>query len=70
MATLLQSNPPPALPLDVRFMQGTATLLVALLLLGVVALALSWAVRLPVFAIRAIRVEGDMAHNSVATIRA
>ena len=70
MATLLQSNPPPVLPLDVRFMHGTATLLVALLLLGVVALALNWAVRLPVFAIQAIRVEGDMAHNSVATIRA
>ncbi len=70
MATLQQSNPPPALPLDVRFMQSAATLLVALLLLGVAALALSWVVRLPVFAIRAIRVEGDMTHNSVATIRA
>lgn len=70
MATLLHANPPPALPLDVRLMQGTATLLVVLLLLGVAALALAWAARLPAFAIRSIRVEGDMAHNSVATIRA
>ena len=58
------------MPLDVRFMQGTATLLAVLLLLGVAALALNWAVRLPLFAIRAIRVEGDVARNSVATIRA
>ena len=70
MATLLQSNPPPALPLDVRLMQGTATLLVALLLLGVAAFVLHWAVRLPVFAIRSIGIEGDVAHNNVATIRA
>ncbi|MCB2021710.1 MAG: cell division protein FtsQ/DivIB [Burkholderiaceae bacterium] len=70
MATLLQSNPPPTLPLDVRLMQGTATLLVALLLLGVAALVLHWAVRLPVFAIRSIGIEGDVAHNNVVTIRA
>lgn len=70
MATLLHPTPPAALPFDVRFMQGTATLLAVLLLVGVVALALNWAARLPMFAIRAIRVEGDMAHNSVATIRA
>lgn len=70
MATLLQSNPPPALPLDVRLMQGTATLLVALLLLGIAALVLHWAVRLPAFAIRSIGIEGDVAHNNVATIRA
>ena len=70
MPKLPHPSPPPALPLDVRFMQGTATLLVVLLLLGVAAFALHWAARLPVFAIRSIRVEGDMAHNSVATIRA
>lgn len=59
-----------ALPMDVRLMQATATLLVALLLLGIAAIALAWAVRLPAFAIRSIRVEGDVNRNSVATIRA
>lgn len=70
MPKLPPSSPPPALPLDVRFMQGTTTLLAVLLLLGVAAFLLQRAARLPVFEIRSIRVEGDMAHNSVATIRA
>lgn len=70
MATLPQSNPPPVLPLDVRLMQGMAALLVGLLGLGIAALLLNWGVRLPVFAIRSIGIEGDVAHNNVATIRA
>lgn len=56
--------------MDVRLMNSTATLLFALLLLALAALALSRAARLPAFAIRAIRVEGDVTRNSVATIRA
>ncbi len=40
------------------------------LTLAVVAVALLWAAHRPVFAVRAIRVDGDLAHNSVLTIRA
>jgi len=58
------------LPMDVRLMNSTANVLFWLLALGVLALLLSWAVRQPVFAIRAIRVEGDVSRNSASTIRA
>jgi cell division protein FtsQ len=64
------ANAPSALPLDVRLMNGTATLLFTLVALGLAALALSWAARLPAFAIRGIRIEGDVSRNSVSTIRA
>jgi len=57
-------------PLDVRLMHSTATLLFTLVALGLAAMALSWAARLPAFAIRGIRVEGDVTRNSVSTIRA
>ena len=59
-----------ALPLDVRLMNSTARLLFVLVALGLLVLALSWAARLPAFAIRSIRVEGDVARNSASTIRA
>ena len=70
MATLPKTGAPPVLPLDVRLMQGTTMLLVALLLLGVAAIVLNRVARLPVFAIRSIGIEGDVTHNNVATIRA
>lgn len=58
------------LPLDVRLMNVTATLLLGLVAIGLAALALAWAARQPVFALRSIRVEGDVTRNSVSTIRA
>jgi cell division protein FtsQ len=69
-ATMLNAHPPSALPIDVRLMNSTATLLFALIVFGLAALLLSWAARLPAFAIRSIRVEGDVTRNSVSTIRA
>ena len=58
------------LPIDVRLMNATATLLFGLVALGVAALALAWAARQPSFAISSIRVDGDVTRNSVSTIRA
>ncbi|MEJ5990574.1 cell division protein FtsQ/DivIB [Ramlibacter sp. PS3R-8] len=59
-----------SLPADVRLMNITATVLfVACGLLLVAALGW-WAVRHPVFAIGGIVVQGDVAHNSAATLRA
>jgi cell division protein FtsQ len=58
------------LPGDVRLMNATALLMAvigALLLAGVLAV---WAARQPVFSLHAIRVEGEVTRNSVATIRA
>ena len=58
------------LPADVRLMNVTATVLfVACGLLLVAALGW-WAVRHPIFALGGIVVQGDVAHNSAATLRA
>lgn len=62
-------NPAP-LPIDVRLMNGTATLLLSALAVALLVLAFAWALRQPVFALRGIRVEGDVERNSVSTIRA
>jgi len=56
-------------PGDVRLMRLTANLLIGLAVLALFAAATTWAVRQPVFALHAIRIEGDMTRNSVATIR-
>jgi cell division protein FtsQ len=60
----------PPVPVDVRLMNITATVL----FIGcavVLAAALGWwAVRHPLFSIRAIVVQGEMSHNSAATLRA
>ncbi len=58
------------LPIDVRVM-NVATLLM-LGVFGVIALSALgwWGVRHPVFALSGITVQGDVAHNSAATLRA
>ncbi|NNU44052.1 cell division protein FtsQ/DivIB [Ramlibacter montanisoli] len=60
----------PSVPVDVRLMHITATVLfVACGLLLAAALGW-WALRHPVFAIGGIVVHGDVSHNSAATLRA
>jgi cell division protein FtsQ len=59
-----------SLPGDVRLMNASAAALATLGMLAVLAVALLWAARQPIFAIRAIRIEGDVTRNSVSTIRA
>ena len=61
---------PAALPGDVRLMNITAMALFALVAVALLAAAVLWAARHPLFSIRAIRIEGDVSRNSVATIRA
>jgi cell division protein FtsQ len=60
----------PTLPTDVRAMNATAVLLAALAAAALLAAALVWAIRQPVFSIRAIRIEGEVTRNSAATLRA
>jgi cell division protein FtsQ len=57
-------------PVDVRLMNITAAVLFAGFALLLVAALGWWALRHPVFALRAIVVEGDVTHNSAATLRA
>ena len=61
---------PALIPADIRLMNATAAVLAALGVLALVAVAILWAAHRPIFAVRAIKVDGDMAHNSVLTIRA
>jgi len=58
------------LPVDVRLMNITATVLFAGFALLLAAALVWWSVRHPVFAIGGIVVQGDVTHNSVATLRA
>lgn len=58
------------LPVDVRLMNITATVLFSACGLVLVAALAWWLVRHPVFAIGGIVVQGDVAHNSAATLRA
>lgn len=58
------------LPLDVRLMNAAASTVFALAGVGVLAAGLLWLVRSPLFPIRSIQLDGDLARNSVPTIRA
>lgn len=58
------------LPPDVRLMNAVSALLIAAMLATAAWAALRWVVRLPVFNLRAVQVEGDVSRNSVASLRA
>jgi cell division protein FtsQ len=64
------AQPPLALPADVRLMQATANAVFAVAGLALCAAAALWVTRLPAFAVKAIRVEGEVSRNSASTIRA
>ncbi len=61
---------PAPLPLDVRLMHAGAVLLLLVALGAFATQALRWATRAPQFTLGAVRIEGDVGRNSVATIRA
>ena len=67
MATPAPTTP---LPADIRLMNATAIVLAAIGGVALVAIALLWAAQRPVFAVQSILIDGDLAHNSVLTIRA
>ncbi|MCP5271788.1 MAG: FtsQ-type POTRA domain-containing protein [Burkholderiaceae bacterium] len=58
------------LPLDVRLMNGVAAGVFVLAALTLLAAGVLWLTRAPFFAIRAVQIDGDLARNSVPTIRA
>jgi cell division protein FtsQ len=60
----------PAVPLDIRLMNGLAGLLFAVAALAILAGLLGWAMRLPVFAIHGVTVDGDVTHYNAITLRA
>jgi cell division protein FtsQ len=75
MATLRRTpkpaaRPPAVLPVDVRLMNVATVAIGALALLAAGWAAFSWLMRSPVLPIRALQIEGELARNSVPTIRA
>jgi len=58
------------MPPEVRLMNLTAAALAGVAAILLVAIAVTWLARQPLFAVRAIAVDGDVARNSVSTIRA
>jgi cell division protein FtsQ len=71
--TLTRSRPPAApavLPADVRLMNAVAGAIYVLAGAALLALGVLWLTRAPLFTIRAIRLDGDLARNNVTTIRA
>ena len=67
---MAKTAPATTLPGDIRLMNVTALVLAAIGTVALVALVIAWAAHRPVFAVKGIRVDGDLAHNSVLTIRA
>ena len=57
-------------PMDVRLMNAAAALLAGAFVMLAVGHGIAWLLRHPVFSLGGIVVTGDVAHNSVATIRA
>ena len=61
---------PPPLPGDVRLMNTVAGSVFVLTAVALLAAGVLWLMRAPAFAIRAIQLDGELARNSVPTIRA
>lgn len=68
MATRASTAGP--LPPDVRMMNATAMAIIVLAGTVLLAAGAAWFARQPVFAFRAIKLEGEVSRNSAATIRA
>lgn len=57
-------------PFDIRLMNFTATLVFVLFALTLVVAGAWWVLRQPFFPIAALKVDGEVTHNSVVTLRA
>jgi len=59
-----------AVPADVRLMNALASAVYVLAAVGALVAGVLWLMRSPLFPIRSIQLDGDLARNSVPTIRA
>jgi cell division protein FtsQ len=59
-----------ALPTDVRLMNAVAAVIISAVLLALAWQAVKWATRSPVFTVRAIALDAELARSSVAGVRA
>jgi cell division protein FtsQ len=68
MAATLSSSQGP-LPFDVRLTRAGANVLLVLAVLGMLAASLIWLARQPWFAFRSLQVDGEVIHNTPASVR-
>jgi cell division protein FtsQ len=61
---------PMTLPMDVRLMQWTASLMFVLAFIVCVASGMGWLLRHPAFSIQGITVRGNVTHSNAVTLRA
>jgi len=59
-----------ALPTDIRLMNAVASAVFLLAGVALIAVMLLWLSKLPLFAIQAIRIDGELTRSSLATVRA
>ncbi len=60
----------PALPLDIKLMNWTSSVLMLVFALLMLVSLVAWAARQPLFAIAGMTVRGDVSHNNEVTLRA
>lgn len=58
------------LPADIRLMNAVAAAVFVLATLALLAAAVGWMVRAPLFTVRAIELDGEMSRSNLATVRA
>jgi cell division protein FtsQ len=68
MATFATPDQP--MPVDIRLMNAIAYAVLALVGAALIVAGVLWLMRLPTFAFRVVRLEGDLSRNSISTIRA
>ncbi len=61
---------PQALPLDIRAMNAAALAIFALAGMVLLAASIAWLLRAPLFTLRSIALDGDLARSNLATLRA
>lgn len=67
MAATVLADP---LPVDIRLMNGVASTVFALAALGLLAVALAWAARQPMFVLRTVTIDGEVARVNAPALRA
>jgi len=58
------------LPADIRLMNAVAAAVFVLATLALLAAAVGWMVRAPLFTVRSIELDGEMSRSNLATVRA
>jgi cell division protein FtsQ len=65
-----RNRSPLATPVDIRLMNATATVVFGLAALALLAATIAWATRAPLFTLRSMALDGDLARSNLATVRA